>query len=82
MATGAGVLGFVGRGFNTTVEPSFSVPFGEEEHCIDCGLCVSTCPVGALVPKEGVILPTTAYLDVEGVQITDIEDAVAQTEKK
>ncbi|MCL2563912.1 MAG: FAD-dependent oxidoreductase [Oscillospiraceae bacterium] len=82
IATGAGVLGFVGRGFDTTVEPSFSVPFGEETHCTDCGLCVSTCPVGALVPKEGVVLPTTAYLDVDGVRVTSIADAVAQTSKK
>ncbi|MCL2568167.1 MAG: FAD-dependent oxidoreductase [Oscillospiraceae bacterium] len=77
VATGAGVLGFVGRGFETTVEPSFAVPLGTEENCTACGLCVSTCPVGALCPKEGVALPTTAYLDADGT-FTSIEDAVAQ----
>jgi len=82
IATGAGVLGFVGRGFDTTVEPSFSMPFGEEQHCMDCGLCVSACPVGALVPKADVTLPTTAYTDMDGMQITGIEDAVAQAKKK
>ena len=75
--TGAGVLGFVGRGFDTTIEPSFSVPLGEEKNCTSCGLCVSTCPVGALVPKEDVELPTDAYLDVEDA-LTPIADAVQQ----
>jgi formate dehydrogenase major subunit len=78
IAAEAGVLGFVGRGFDTVVEPSFSVPLGQEKNCIDCGLCVSTCPVGALCPKGGVALPTTAYLDLDGVQLTSIEDALAQ----
>ncbi|MCL2408916.1 MAG: FAD-dependent oxidoreductase [Oscillospiraceae bacterium] len=80
-AAGAGVLGFVGRGFDTVVEPSFSAPLGQEQNCVDCGLCVSTCPVGALCPKDGVVLPTTAYLDLDGVQMTSIEDALAQAEK-
>lgn len=78
--TGAGTLGFVGRGFDTTVEPSFSKPFGEDDTCINCGLCVSTCPTGAMLPQEGVALPTTAYSDVEDVQMTTVADAVAQAE--
>jgi len=79
--TGAGVLGFVGRGFDTVVEPSFSVPFGEEHNCSNCGLCVSTCPVGALCPKDGTSLPTTAYLDSED-RLTSIEDAIKQAKSK
>jgi formate dehydrogenase major subunit len=81
VGAGAGVLGFVGRGFDTSVEPSFSAPLGEEKNCIDCGLCVSTCPVGALCPKDGIELPTSAYTDVFE-EYTSIEDAVAQAKAR
>jgi formate hydrogenlyase subunit 6/NADH:ubiquinone oxidoreductase subunit I len=81
LEAGCGVLGFVGRGFDTKVEPSFSVPLGEDKNCIDCGLCVSTCPTGALQPREGVALPTTAYTDREDFVLTGISDAVAQAKK-
>ncbi|MCL2373984.1 MAG: FAD-dependent oxidoreductase, partial [Treponema sp.] len=78
--TGSGVFGFVGRGFDTTVEPPFSLPLGEEKNCINCGLCVSACPTGALLPRAGAALPTTAYLDHDDV-VTSIADAVAQAKK-
>jgi len=48
---GAGALGFISRGYNTTIEPSFGKPFGEDSRCESCGQCVSTCPVGALTEK-------------------------------
>jgi len=76
--SGSGVFGFVGRGFDTTVEPPFSLPLGEEKGCTNCGLCVSTCPTGALTPRKDVTLPTTAYADREDVGLTAIKDAVAQ----
>ena len=81
--TGAGIFGFVGRGFDTTVEPPFSLPLGEEKNCISCGLCVSTCPTGALTPRKDVTLPTTAYTDFAHLEngakkITSIESAVEQ----
>jgi formate dehydrogenase major subunit len=79
--TGAGVLGFVGRGFETTVEPSFSAPLASDKNCTSCGLCVSTCPTGALVPRSGVTLPTSAYMD-SGGKFTSIEDAASQAQKK
>ena len=81
VAAGAGVLGFVGRGFDTVVEPSFSVALGEEKNCTNCGLCVSTCPVGALCPKDYVELPTTAYKDAYD-EYTPIEEAVSQAKAK
>jgi formate dehydrogenase major subunit len=78
--TSSGVFGFVGRGFDTAVEPPFSMPLGEDKNCIACGLCVSTCPTGALTPRKETALPTTAYLDRED-EVTSIADAVAQAKK-
>jgi len=85
--TGAGVFGFVGRGFDTTVEPPFSLPLGEEKGCTSCGLCVSTCPTGALTPRKGTVLPTTAYTDSSHMEngefkVTSIKDAVEQAQAK
>lgn len=54
---GAGVLGFVDRGYNTIVTPSFEMPFGEDKRCEKCGQCVSTCPVGALTEKPQLLKP-------------------------
>ena len=80
MESGSGVFGFVGRGYDTTVEPPFSMPLGEDKKCNSCGLCVSTCPTGALTPRLDVTLPTTAYTDREN-RLTSIEDAVEQAKK-
>jgi len=48
---GIGVFGYIYRGFASVVAPSFGVPFGEDQTCISCGQCVSSCPVGALTEK-------------------------------
>ena len=47
---GLSVFGFVGRGFETRVEPTLGMPLSETS-CDSCGLCVSTCPTGALTEK-------------------------------
>ncbi|MFH1859979.1 MAG: FAD-dependent oxidoreductase [bacterium] len=44
---GIGALGFVNRGFETTIEPTFGRPLSETE-CDSCGKCVVSCPTGAL----------------------------------
>lgn len=49
--TGKTILGLVGRGFDTVVQPEMGLPLSETD-CLSCGLCVSVCPTGALVEKS------------------------------
>ncbi len=42
-----GILGLVGRGFNTVVKPEFRNP-ETIAYCKTCGLCADACPTGAL----------------------------------
>ncbi len=54
---GANAIGFTHRGFSTTIEPAMEMPLSETT-CDSCGLCVSTCPTGAItarppLPKPG-----------------------------
>ncbi|MBI4778817.1 FAD-dependent oxidoreductase [Candidatus Desantisbacteria bacterium] len=44
---GIGALGFVNRGFETTIEPTFGKPLAATG-CDSCGKCVTSCPTGAL----------------------------------
>ncbi len=48
--TGKTILGLVGRGFDTVVQPEMGLPLSETD-CLSCGLCVSVCPTGALTEK-------------------------------
>ena len=47
---GIGAIGFVDRGFNATVQPTFGKPL-EETECESCGQCVAACPTGALLER-------------------------------
>ena len=44
---GVAAFGFVRRGFDTTVRPALEGSLLDTE-CVSCGLCVGTCPTGAI----------------------------------
>jgi formate dehydrogenase major subunit len=44
---GADALGLVNRGFETYVAPAMGKPL-QETACESCGMCISTCPTGAI----------------------------------
>ena len=44
---GANALGLVNRGFDTYIAPSMGDSL-TDTHCESCGLCISTCPTGAI----------------------------------
>ncbi len=50
-----GVIGPVGRGFETQITSPFDLPLNDMA-CIACGQCIVACPVGALREKEEVDL--------------------------
>lgn len=39
------------RGFNSTVSPAFGMELGDTA-CVNCGQCITVCPVGALSEKD------------------------------
>jgi formate dehydrogenase major subunit len=58
---GVAALGFVRRGFETTIQPTLGRPLMDTA-CDSCGQCLGTCPSGALEPrvflaKPGPFLP-------------------------
>jgi len=46
-----GVIGATDRGYRTSVEPVFNKSIAEVP-CINCGQCITVCPVGALREKD------------------------------
>ena len=59
---GACALGYVGRGYETTVMPTFGNPLSDAG-CISCGQCVSVCPTGALQERISFIKPIPLNTD-------------------
>lgn len=48
---GVSAFGFVQRGFRTVVKPALGGGLIETE-CVSCGLCIGTCPTGAIAEKS------------------------------
>jgi formate dehydrogenase major subunit len=47
---GVAAYGFVRRGFDTVVKPALGDSLLDTE-CVSCGLCIGTCPTGAIAEK-------------------------------
>ena len=47
---GVAAYGFINRGFDTVMRPALGGSLLDTE-CVSCGLCVGTCPTGAIVEK-------------------------------
>ena len=53
---GVAAYGFVHRGFDTVVKPSLGDSLLDTE-CVSCGLCIGTCPTGAISEKLSLAKP-------------------------
>lgn len=73
---GADALGFIDRGFMTVVGPGPGLSLAET-FCSSCGLCISTCPTGAITenttfkpgPVETETFVTTDFVGSEGAAV-------------
>lgn len=53
---GVSAFGFINRGFGTVVAPAFGGSLLDTE-CVSCGLCVGTCPTGAIAERVPLAKP-------------------------
>ena len=72
---GVGILGFQGRGFNTSVGPAFDRPMTETD-CLFCGQCINVCPVGALMEKSDIHRAFEAIEDPDTYVVVQTAPAV------
>lgn len=70
-----GVLGAVGRGFNSKVQPVFNKSIAEVG-CINCGQCIVNCPVGALKEKSDIERVWDALADDDKIVMVQSAPAV------
>ena len=72
---GIGAIDFVGRGAKTAVKPAFGKDL-DQVQCVNCGLCASVCPTGAITPKSEVDKVWEAIDNPEKVVVAQIAPAV------
>jgi NADH-quinone oxidoreductase subunit G len=72
---GIGAIDFAHRGHNVAVLPSFGKDLNKVE-CVNCGLCATVCPTGALTPKSEVEAVWKALNDPTKKVVAQIAPAV------
>ncbi len=75
---GVGAIDFVGRGFNTRVEPGFYDGMNVSG-CVYCGQCVRVCPTAALTEKSQVEQVAAALGDPDCFVVAQVAPAVPAT---
>ncbi len=70
-----GVIGAVGRGFDTTIAPAWDNSLASVS-CVNCGQCITACPVGALREKDETDAVWAMLADPEKIVIVQPAPAV------
>ena len=69
------VIDLVNRGFKTQVAAPFDMPLSETP-CVNCGQCITVCPVGALHEKQDIDKVWEAIYDPEKIVLVQTAPAV------